>query len=122
MARIGAELGVPNPPRTHAELTARIARYRAELAGTAQAREAARFLLLTPPLPALARPPYTRAGRRSGVAAAAMGPPAASPAPPAGDRNRPHPPAGDVLVHAIRWAITPPSPPRQLGPGPAPNQ
>jgi len=39
-------------------IIARIASYRAELAGTAQARQAARFLLLTPPLPALARPPY----------------------------------------------------------------
>jgi hypothetical protein len=46
---------VPDPPRTEAELTARIASYRSELAGTAQAREAARFLLLTPPLPAIAR-------------------------------------------------------------------
>ena len=55
---IGAELGVPDPPRTEAELADRIARYRAELAATAQAREAARFLLLSPPLPALARAPY----------------------------------------------------------------
>ena len=58
MARIGTELGVPDPPRTEAELSDRIASYLAELAGTAQAREAARFLLLTPPLPAVARLPY----------------------------------------------------------------
>src|SRR5579862_7407433 len=58
MARIGAELGVPDPPRTEAELADRIARYRAELAATAQAREAARFLLVNPPLPAVARAPY----------------------------------------------------------------
>src|SRR5580698_5478817 len=38
LARIGTALGVPDPPRTEAELTERIASYRAELAGTAQAR------------------------------------------------------------------------------------
>ena len=31
MARIGAELGVPDPPRTEAELADRIGQYRAEL-------------------------------------------------------------------------------------------
>ena len=36
----------------------RIADYRPELSGTAAAREAAKFLLLTPPLPLLAKPPY----------------------------------------------------------------
>src|SRR6201998_2127620 len=50
LARIGAALGVPEPPRTEAELAARIKEYRPELAATAQAREAARFLLLSPPL------------------------------------------------------------------------
>ena len=58
LARIGAALGVSEPPRTEAELAARIAEYRPELAATAQAREAARFLLLNPPLPVIARPPY----------------------------------------------------------------
>src|SRR5579875_1928057 len=58
MARIGAALGVPDPPRTEAELAARIGAYRAELASTAQARTAARFLLVSPPIPAIARPPY----------------------------------------------------------------
>ena len=57
MARIGAALGVPDPPRTEAELADRIGQYRAELTATAQAREAARFLLLNPPLPAVARAP-----------------------------------------------------------------
>ena len=57
MARIAVELGVPNPPRTRAELAERIAAYRPELRGTPEARSAARFLLMTPPLPLLARPP-----------------------------------------------------------------
>jgi len=58
MARIGAELGVPDPPMTERELTERITAYRPELASTAEARAAARFLLLNPPLPVIARPPY----------------------------------------------------------------
>jgi uncharacterized protein (DUF2236 family) len=57
-ARIAEALGVPNPPRTERELSDRIADYRPELQSTPAAREAARFLLLTPPLPLLARPPY----------------------------------------------------------------
>ena len=58
MARIGTELGVPDPPRTEAELADRIAGYRAELTATAEARDAARFLLISPPLPGIARAPY----------------------------------------------------------------
>jgi len=110
MARIGAELGVPDPPRTEAELTARIASYRGELAGTAQAREAARFLLLTPPLPAAARPPYTVLA----VAAVSLLPgwarrPLRLPRLPVTEAALVRP-AGHALVHAIRWAITPPPP------------
>src|SRR6516164_5138270 len=92
MARIGSELGE------------RISRYRAELAGTAQAREAARFLLLNPPLPLVARAPY-------GVLAAA----AVSLLPGWARRPLYLPrlpvteaavvrPAGRAMVHAIRWA------------------
>ena len=57
-ARVASALGVIDPPRTERELKQRLADYRPELMGTAAAREAARFLLLTPPLPLLARPPY----------------------------------------------------------------
>jgi uncharacterized protein (DUF2236 family) len=110
LARIGAELGVPDPPRTEADLAARITRYRAELAGTAQAREAARFLLLTPPLPALARPPYTVLA----AAAVSLLPgwarrPLRLPRLPVTEAAVVRP-AGHALVHAIRWAITPPPP------------
>jgi uncharacterized protein (DUF2236 family) len=104
LARIGAELGVPDPPRTQAELAERIKQYRPELAGTAQAREAARFLLLNPPLPLVARAPY-------GVLAAA----AVSLLPRWARRPLLLPrlpvtetvvirPAGQAMVHAIRWA------------------
>jgi uncharacterized protein (DUF2236 family) len=110
MARIGAELGVPDPPRTAAELADRIRAYRPELASTAEAREAARFLLLRPPVPVIARAPY-------GVLAAA----AVSLLPGWARRPLYLPrmpvtetvlvrPAGHAMVHAIRWAITTPRP------------
>ena len=113
MARIGAGLGVLNPPRTEAELTERINAYRPELAATAQARDAARFLLLRPPLPVIARAPYA-------VLAAA----AVSLLPGWARRELRLPrlpvsetvlvrPAGHAMVHAIRWAITAPSAPPQ---------
>ena len=57
-ARVATALGVPDPPRTEAELRERIEAYRPELRSTEAARDAARFLLITPPLSLLARGPY----------------------------------------------------------------
>ncbi len=57
-ARVAAALGVVDPPRTERELAERIEAYRPELSSTAAARDAARYLLLTPPLPVVARAPY----------------------------------------------------------------
>lgn len=57
-ARVATALGVPDPPRTEQELAERIEGFRPELSGTPAAREAARFLLLTPPLPIAVRAPY----------------------------------------------------------------
>jgi uncharacterized protein (DUF2236 family) len=109
LARIGAELGVPDPPRTEAELAERISAYRPELTATPQAREAARFLLLNPPLPLVARAPYA-------VLAAA----AVSLLPSWARRLLLLPrlpvteavlvrPAGHAMVQAIRWATTAPA-------------
>src|SRR5207344_1177095 len=108
LARIGAELGVLDPPRTEAELAARITQYRAELAGTAQAREAARFLLLSPPLPVIARAPYAVLA----AAAVSLLPgwarrPLYLPRLPLTEAAVVRP-AGHALVHAIRWAVTAP--------------
>jgi uncharacterized protein (DUF2236 family) len=58
MARVARAFGVVDPPETEAELAQQLAAYRPELQGTPQARSAARFLLVRPPLPAMARPPY----------------------------------------------------------------
>jgi uncharacterized protein (DUF2236 family) len=58
MAKIAANLGVIDPPRTERELAQRLDAFRPELRSTPEARDAARFLLLTPPLPLAARAPY----------------------------------------------------------------
>jgi uncharacterized protein (DUF2236 family) len=57
-ARVAAALGVLDPPTTLAELADALAAYRPELRGTSEARAAARFLLVRPPLPVAARLPY----------------------------------------------------------------
>ncbi len=108
MARIAAELGVPDPPRTEAELAARIGEYRAELRGTAEARAAARFLLLNPPLPALARAPYAVLA----AAATSMLPgwarrPLYLPRLPLTEAAVVRP-AARAVVSGIRWATTAP--------------
>jgi uncharacterized protein (DUF2236 family) len=55
---VAAKLGVADPPQSVAELRRSLAAYRPELRGTAEARDTARFLLFTPPIPLLARPAY----------------------------------------------------------------
>ncbi|MEP7025849.1 MAG: oxygenase MpaB family protein [Actinomycetota bacterium] len=108
IARIATALGVPDPPMTEAELADRIEQYRPELKSTPEARAAARFLLLNPPLPVIARAPY-------GVLAAA----ATSLLPGWARRPLRLPylpvtetalvrPAGHVMVRAIRWATSAP--------------
>ena len=58
MAEIAAKLGVIDPPRSERALAQRLNDFRPELHSTAAARDAARFLLLTPPLSLAARAPY----------------------------------------------------------------
>jgi uncharacterized protein (DUF2236 family) len=105
-ARVASALGVLDPPRTEAELRERIEAFRPELRGTAAARDAARFLLLTPPLPLPARAPY-------GVLAATSV--AMLPAWARMPLRLPYfPPleatavrlSGQVLVRGIRWVMT----------------
>lgn len=57
-AVVAEKLGVVDPPRTEQELRDELVAYRPELQATDAAREAARFILFRPPLPALARVPY----------------------------------------------------------------
>src|SRR3954471_11418220 len=66
IAQVAEARGVAAPPRTEAELREQLRGYRTELATTPAARDTARFLLLNPPLPLLARAPY------GGLAASAV--------------------------------------------------
>lgn len=107
-ARVAEELGVTDPPRTEAELREQIEEYRPELEGTPAAREAARFFLLNPPLPLMARAPY------AAIAAAAVS------LLPRWARRQLYLPylpvteavvvraAGVGITRTIRWAMAPP--------------
>jgi uncharacterized protein (DUF2236 family) len=108
MARIGAELGVPDPPRTEAELADRIGQYRAELTATDQARDAARFLLFNPPLPAVARAPYgVLAANAVSLLPGWARRPLRLPRLPVTETVLVRP-AGHAMVRAIRWATSAP--------------
>lgn len=58
MARVASALGVNHPPETVRALRHEFRDFREELKGTKAARDAARFLLVEPPLPFAARPAY----------------------------------------------------------------
>ena len=102
-------LGVPVPPTTVAQLHSAIAGYRGELRGTSAARDAARFLLLTPPLPLAARPGY---GALAGAAVALLPGwarrPLRLPYLPLAERMV-NLPVGDAATALIRWAMTAPA-------------
>jgi uncharacterized protein (DUF2236 family) len=109
MARVGAVIGVPDPPRSEAELRAAIDEYRPELASTRAARDSARFLLF-PPVPVVARGPYTVLG----AAAVSLLPwwarlPLRVPLLPVTE-NVMVKPAGAALIELIRWALAPSGP------------
>lgn len=105
-ARVAEALGVADPPRDEAQLAARIKSYRKELRSTPAAREAARFLLVTPPLSLPARGPY---GVLAATAVSML---------PAWARlplRLPYLPvleatgiklSGQILVSGIRWAMS----------------
>jgi uncharacterized protein (DUF2236 family) len=105
IARVAAAVGVPDPPRTRTELDAALREYEPELCATREAIEAARFLVVNPPLPLLARGPY------AALAIAAI---AELPGWVRRDLRLPRlpfaepvlaPAAGNVIVRAIRWAM-----------------
>jgi len=112
---VARALGAEDVPTTLAELRASLAGFRPELASTEPARDVARFLLLTPPLPWPARPGYGL------IAAAGVGllpvwarRELALPAVPALD---PVLRAGGTAITAtIRWALDPLDPVRTAAP------
>jgi uncharacterized protein (DUF2236 family) len=106
-AHVATALGVIDPPTDTRELAKQLAGYRAELRGTAEARQAARFMLLQPPLPPVVRPAYSLLG------AAAVG---LLPRWARWPLRLPYLPlaegtvirvAGDTVTRAIRWAMAP---------------
>jgi uncharacterized protein (DUF2236 family) len=104
-AQVARRLGVVGPPETAAELRQQLDDFEPELQATDEARAAARFLLLDPPLPWAARPPYGL------LAAAAIGLLPASAREPLGLPNLPRVertlvrPAGQAMTRTIRWAM-----------------
>ena len=106
MAVVARALGIDDPPTTVTELAEQLEGYRPELEGTPQAREAARFMLLSPPLPMVVRPAY-------GVLAAASV--ALLPRWTRWPLRLPYLPlteavvvrsAGEALTRSIRWVMT----------------
>ena len=107
MSRIASALGVIDPPTTVAELADQIASYRPELRTSAPARDAARYLLLTPPLPIYQRPIYGLLG----AAAVSLMPlwtrfPLRLPWLPVSERTVVRP-AAQTLTKTLRWALQP---------------
>lgn len=110
MARIASALGVIDPPRSVAELHDQLRAYRPELRSSPEAREAAKYLLFSAPLPVVARPAYGLLI----TAAISLLPvwariPLRLPWLPVSEKVLVQP-AGRVLVTTLRWAMAPSAP------------
>ena len=106
-ARIASELGIPAPPRSVRAVRDQLRSFRPELRGTPEAREAARYLLLEPPMPLAARPAYGALA----AASVALLPrwarlPLGLPYLPVAEAVAVRP-AGKVMTNTIRWALGP---------------
>jgi uncharacterized protein (DUF2236 family) len=106
-AKVAEALGVTGPPRSEAELVEQLAGYRPELRSTPEARETARFLLLHPPLPLLARAPYAALSAAAvnllpGWARRELGLPRLPVTEALVVRG-----AGELVTRTIRWAMAP---------------
>lgn len=105
---VARRLGVIDPPEDEDELRAGLAAYQPELAGGPAARRVARFLLLNPPLPWVARPAYgaLAAGAVATLPAWArrmLGLPGLRPAEAVGR------PVGHAATATVRWLMGDPS-------------
>lgn len=108
MARVAEALGVTDPPRNRKELVARLGAYRGELRPTKEAREAARFILLHPPLPWPARAPYAVLAANSVAALPQWARTALELPRLSGMAEACLAPTGRALTATIRWAMAPP--------------
>ncbi|MDP2289841.1 MAG: oxygenase MpaB family protein [Actinomycetota bacterium] len=107
MAVVASALGVNHPPTSVDDLRNEFRDFRDELQGTKAAREAARFLLVDPPLPLAARPAYALLG----TAAVALLPmwarwPLRLPYLPVSEAVLVRP-AGAAVTRLIRWSLAP---------------
>jgi uncharacterized protein (DUF2236 family) len=102
---VATRVGVIDPPTSVGGLDAAIDSYRGELQGTPAAREAARFLLLHPPLPWSARPGYSAlAGAAVALLPVWAREPLALPYLPLCERTIALP-VGGAATSVIRWAL-----------------
>lgn len=106
-AVIARALGVPAPPESERALRDQLRSFRPELRGTPEARDAARYLLLWPPLPLAARPAYALIA----ASAVALLPrwarlPLRLPYLPVTEAVALRP-AGDIITRTLRWALSP---------------
>ncbi|MEV7104303.1 oxygenase MpaB family protein [Streptomyces atroolivaceus] len=107
-ARVAEALGVTDPPRSRKELTARLGAYRGELRPTEEARQAARFILLHPPLPWAARVPYAVLATNAVAALPRWARTSLELPRMPGVTEACVAPTGRALTAAIRWAMAPP--------------
>lgn len=108
---VATRLGAVDVPATEAELAEVLASYRPELRGSPGAREAVRHLLITPPLPLAARPPYgVLAAAAVGLMPAWTRPHLRLPLLPITERTVVRA-LGTAATGTIRWAMTPPASP-----------
>ena len=108
VARVGRALGAQDLPMTKAGLDAAMEAFRPELRSTPEARGAARYLLIHPPLPLPARAPYGLLG----AAAVGLLPrwarwPLRLPWLPVTEATAVRA-AGHAVTATIRWAVAPP--------------
>ena len=110
MAVVARALGVPAPPESVGALRDQLRSFRGEVAGTPEARDAARYLLLQPPMHPAARPVYSL------IAAAAVEllprwarRPLRLPWLPVTEAVAVRP-AGEAVTRTLRWALRAPEP------------
>jgi uncharacterized protein (DUF2236 family) len=112
---VAARMGVIDPPATVAGLADALDSYRDELQGTPAAQEAARFLLLHPPLPLGARPGYSAlAGAAVALLPLWARRPLSLPYFPLTERAVAIP-VGGAATNVIRWALAHPREPLEPG-------
>jgi uncharacterized protein (DUF2236 family) len=107
---VARKLGVNDPPRSVADLRGELRDFRPELASSREARDAARFLLLEPPLPLPARGPYLLlAGAAVALLPAWTRWPLRLPLLPVSEAVVLRP-AGQMVTQLIRWSMAPTEP------------